>query len=511
MPSEQRLHPFSMLFAFGGILKQFALPGLIVLIAGRSASGPEAIGERWDVWTLLFLVPAAAHAVVRYLTYRIRYESEELIIRSGLLFRNERHVPFARIQNLEAVRNVVHRVLGVVEVRVENASGREPEATISVLPDSAFDEMRRRVFAGRSRQSDAVPDPAAPAERTPAETGRQLLRLSSRQLLLAGFIENRGLVLIATIYGFFWQLGPLGDFWTRLLEGSAANAGVRETLRSIVTGGASVGRVAAIVAGILGLLILVRVISMAWALVRLHDFTLTLAGDDLRMEFGLLTRVATTTPRRRIQTLTIRHTPLHRLFGQTSIRIETAGGRPAADGSRGIEREWIAPIIADADVPAFLRSVLPELTLDTLDWRPVHPRAFRRAVKPAIVLALATAAAAAALLGRYAIVLLPFTLAWFVMAAKKWVDHLRWSLSDDVVALRSGWLTRVTTAARVAKVQAVDYRESPFDRRTVMARVKVDTAGAGGHRIDIPYLPREVAASLHRRLAVEAAATDFRW
>jgi membrane protein YdbS with pleckstrin-like domain len=65
----------------------------------------------------------------------------------------------------------------------------------------------------------------------------------------------------------------------------------------------------------------------------------------------------------------------------------------------------------------------------------------------------------------------------------------------------------------VAKVQAVTRIESPFDRATAMARVRVDTAGAGerSHRIDVPYLPREAAYELYGKLAAGAAGTAFRW
>jgi membrane protein YdbS with pleckstrin-like domain len=55
--------------------------------------------------------------------------------------------------------------------------------------------------------------------------------------------------------------------------------------------------------------------------------------------------------------------------------------------------------------------------------------------------------------------------------------------------------------------------ESPFDRRAAMARVRVDTAGAGAtaHRVDIPYLSREAARELFDLLSLQAARTAFRW
>ncbi len=52
-------------------------------------------------------------------------------------------------------------------------------------------------------------------------------------------------------------------------------------------------------------LVLVRIISMIWALVRLYDFRLTRVGEDLRSEYGLFTKVAATVPIRRVQAITI--------------------------------------------------------------------------------------------------------------------------------------------------------------------------------------------------------------
>ena len=103
----------------------------------------------WETWLLVLFVPAAVASILRYLTFRLRYDNHELVIRSGLIFRRERHVPFSRIQNVDAIQNVVHRLLGVVEVRVETGGGKEEEARLSVLPLAAMHELRDRVFANR--------------------------------------------------------------------------------------------------------------------------------------------------------------------------------------------------------------------------------------------------------------------------------------------------------------------------------------------------------------------------
>ena len=155
MPSEQRLHWASLFFDVTKHVKQFALPAVLVVIFGASQSsgGPGGMFGRlpagWEVWLLLLFVPATIASIIRYLTFRLRYDDRELVIRTGLIFRNERHIPFSRIQNVDATQNVFHRLLGVAEVRVETGGGKEEEARLSVLPHAAFLEMREHVFGRR--------------------------------------------------------------------------------------------------------------------------------------------------------------------------------------------------------------------------------------------------------------------------------------------------------------------------------------------------------------------------
>ena len=77
-------------------------------------------------------------------------------------------------------------------------------------------------------------------------------------------------------------------------------------------------------AGLGVFLILVRVLSVAWALLTLYDFRLTRIREDLRSDYGLFTRVTATVPIRRVQTIHVSEGPLHRWLGRAAVRAETA-------------------------------------------------------------------------------------------------------------------------------------------------------------------------------------------
>jgi putative membrane protein len=502
MPSDRRLHPASVLFTLGGQVREFAVPILIVLFGAGSA------GMDWQAWTLVLIVPYTALAILRYASFRYRYDESEMVIRTGFVFRNERHVPYARIQNIDAVQNVVHRLLGVVDVRLQTGGGNEPEAKLAVLPMAALEEMRARVFAGRGTSPG---EPAEPVES--AEPEEVLLVLPRRALALYGFIENRGFVIIAAAFGLLWELGPMDRLFNRAFgQGSAGRGVLRDLARSIFgSGGFPLGRIALMALAFVVVLLLIRLLSMAWAVVRLYGFRLTRAGDDLRTEFGLLTRVAATIPVRRIQTLTIREGLLQRLFRRAAVRVDTAGGEGGRRGAR--EREWLAPIVARDDVPRLVSSVLPEVDPAAVVWQPVAPRASRRILIEWLIVVGVITVPLVVVFRWWDLAIVAALVAWAIFASKRQARHLGWAITDDAVFYRSGWIWRQTTVARFSKIQVVSFRESPFDRRAAMARVHVDTAGAGdlSHRVNVPYLPRATAVELWTTLAAQAGRTAFRW
>lgn len=511
MPSERRLHPLSFAFDITGQVRQLVVPGLVVLVGAGSA------GLDWQAWLTLLVIPYSIVALVRSLTFRYRFDPDELVITSGLIFRNERHVPYGRIQNIDAVQNVLHRVLRVVEVRVETGGGDEPEARMRVLPLPALEEMRARVLAGRTGHAGPQLVGATDAVEQPVPERRVLLALGPRELLLAGFIDSRGLIIVGAAFGLLWEVGLFDPTINFVFGEDATGRGAfRQAVRALLGGGMpSIGRIAVLTLAFAAFTLVMRVLSMGWSLIRLWGFRLNRVRDDLGTEFGLFTRVMATIPLRRIQTVTVRESPLHRLFKTATIRVDSAGGTGGAQGTEGrrARRESLAPIVSRADVSWLLAEVLPDVDVAGVVWRSVDPRGFRRALRSSLVLVILATLPFILMLRWWTLAWLAVLVVWAWMHATLYVKHLGWAVSDQAVLFRSGYVSRELTIARFNKIQAVTLGESPFDRRARMASVRVDTAGAAdaSHRVAIPYLARQTADDLYHRLAGEAARTAFKW
>lgn len=483
----QRLHPASLLFLIGRALGQFLVPALVVLVLGR--------GERSEVWIALFAIPATAFALVRYFTYRYRLSSDELVIREGVVRRNERHVPYERIQNIDTTRSLLHRVLGVADVSIQTASGAAAEAVMRVLSLTAVEAMRRRVFTHPTTEGD--PEAAVDDDAVADESHHVLAAVGTADLVRYGIISNRGLVALAAVLGLVWQADVDPTPWiTRHVPGMS---GV-ELPRLVLTAALLV------VAGLIAL----RLLSIAWSVVTFYGFTLSREQDELVARYGLLTEHAVTIPGHRIQLVTAEENLLHRAFGRISLRARTAGS--GSDEQHHRRHDWLVPVLPRRQLEPLLAAVHGDLVATDLDWQPLPRRAVWRPVKrwllvttllwlPLIVIDVRLAAG------------LPVVAAVIALVAAQGVRHTAWATTPDAIWLRRGWLGRSTRVVRHATIQTVARTESPFDRRAGMAAVEVDTANSGlaGAAIRIPYLEGETAGILADRLATAAAVTAFRW
>ena len=500
---DRRLHPLSWLFAAAQVARGFVVPAIVVLFAS---------GESYELWALAFAVPVAIGAVLQYAVFRYRLADDEIVVRDGLLTRTERHIPYARIQNVDLVQNPLHRLLRVALVRVETASGAKPEAVMRVLSLDAVEEMRAAVFTGRRASS-------APGATTPR--AEVLLRVPIGELVKLGTISNRGLVVVGALAGLWWQRtrvgADLGEWAAPLVETAAAR------LPAAADGPPFVRAVAVGAVLLLVAVVALRICSIGWYVLQLHDFTLRRKGSDLAAEYGLLTRVSRTIPTSRVQSLRTTESLLHRWFGRQSVELRTAGGgdsgprldseldAPAGGAAQG---QWLAPLVEGVRVPALVEAALPGVALESVRWVPVAPRAWRRVfVRWVGLLVLPASLLAAAAVSPWLLLLaVPGGLAAAVHA-RLTVRHATYALTSRGVLCRLGWWKRTLTIVRHARVQTVALCESPFDRRHGMASVRVDTAGAerGGYTIRIPYLERDVAAAVARRLRDEAARRPFQW
>ncbi|MFG0285027.1 MAG: PH domain-containing protein, partial [Phycisphaerales bacterium JB039] len=443
MASEaRRLHPSSLLFGLFRQAKALLIPGLIVLLAAR--------GETWQLWVMALFVPSAIYEVVRFFTLRYRLTESELVVTSAFIGRSERHIPLARINNIDLSQSPIHRLLGVAEVKVQTGSGAEPEAVLRVLSLDAVEQLRQGVFgAARPVEQDA----AAP------ET---LLTLGPAELVRLGLVSNRAMAALAAVAALAWEFDLIGS------------ETVEQYIEPLFDSLPGPGAVAMTVVAAAALLI---VLSIAWSFLRFWGFRLQRCGEDLRITAGLLTRTSATIPRRRIQLVVVYESIIRRILRRASVRIKTAGG--AHDEGDRAGAAWFAPLIERDRLDDLLHKVRPLLTADSVAWTPLSGRARRRMIIAGVLLGLVLWAIVGVALRSWPALAGALLVPLCALIAWRAWRNSRWSDGAASVRMRSGGITRRTVTTFDDKMQVISVRQSPLDRWWKMASVRIDTAGAG--------------------------------
>ena len=488
--ATQRLHPLSWLFTLIAQLRAFALP-LIVLLLGGSRQEGDDIGD------LIGLAAAGVLAVVsvwHYFTYRYGFLDTALVIRSGLLQRNLRLIPFDRVQNVTLHQNLLHRLVGVAEVRLESAGGMgkaEAQMQVLKLEQAHALEALMREGAHRARAAQAHEGGNSSGDDAPV----LWLALPTRELVRLGLISNRGMLVVAAGFAYLTQAGDV--FTKRLSNGieSVGREGIAMAeawhLGPVAYAGLALGLLLTMVVG-------VRLLSVALAILQFHDFRLHAGDRELRVERGLLSRVRSHLPKRRIQAYSLSETLLHRWFGRQSLRVDRAAVEAVNEGQSVRD---LVPLATPDGMDGMLAALLPPDGWPLHAWQALHPRAWWRVFAPWAVAVLAGTALLVAFegpVGLWALVLI----ALVYLRARVWARYSAWTLAGGVVAFRHGWLDRHWRFAEARKLHALQVTQSPFDRRHGMATLHLDTAGASPMEppLRIPYLAVADAEALAARL-----------
>lgn len=515
---DSRLHPFTLWLPALDTLVRSIVP----MVIGSFFAGPVFVGA---FFALFVLLPVFVYHAIRFYTVSFRVANGEIMIRSGLLSRRERRIPYDRVQEVEIHQGVFHRLLRCAKVDISTAGSDAQEAALNVLLKSTAEDLKRAV----SQQQSVAP---TQDESLVLDDDRELKNASDfafeldwRTLVLGGLSSK----VVATIGGvvgaiayFKFFVGMGSEWMSRVSDRVEKEVGEQNPMAAIMdpwqpdlpdTG--VLGFVfsfwtdetlpKSILLALLGL----GVAIAAYAL-RYYAFRLARSHDLLSTSHGLLTYRQGTLARDRIQALKLEESLLRRWFGMAAVRVDSAGDNTQVDENKN--RDVLVPGAKLADAEEIARQAIPGLTSLKPVWNRISPKAIMRGSKKGwllVTLAMLQTVAAGHWIWLMWIPAFPL----IYLFNYKWYQHTGYWSSDDYVLVRKGWVNRSTVCIPTRNIQSVALQQSPFDRRLQLASLSIDIAGqsntGGGPRIR--HLPLDAALSLQKQLANRAAESEFKW
>ncbi|MGY1668433.1 PH domain-containing protein [Geodermatophilus sp. SYSU D00696] len=433
------------------------VPAAIPVVAAVGIDGPGVVAALVVVVTALSLLFAA-------LTWwRTTYADtpSAVVVTRGLLARSVRTVPNDRIRGVEVEAPALHRLFGLVRVRIDaaagTATGGDEEVVVDGVPRAEGDRLRVSVLTHRraARPAPADVDPSAPPVE-PAE--EELARFDPRWLLYAPLVASYLAVPLAAVGALSRLLQELPRDLRPDLDGPDLS-----DVRVLVVA-VTVGLVLLAVGAVLG----AAVVNWGFRLVR--------RGGSLSAVRGLVTRRHT-----ELEVDRIRGGTLAEGLGMRAVRAARVNALVTGLGAAS-RRGQLFPLGPRAEAVRLLG-----LLVDDPGPLAAHPPAARRrAVVRAVVTGLAVAAAGAwlqaatgfwgllAVGGVLTVLGVPLGLGRYAA-----LGHTAGPRSFSV---RSGLLVREQAVLQRRAVVGWQVRQTWFQRRAGLATVVACVgAGTGGY------------------------------
>ncbi|MCH8979617.1 MAG: PH domain-containing protein [Armatimonadetes bacterium] len=472
-PEFRRINPRTIAVDFVRTIGRMILPLAFFVWSWLSGTG----GDTSEMLLQGMGALAVISSVVRYFTFSYAVHEGHLHIRSGVFTKQNRTIPLTKIQNINISRNLVHRLLGLVDLKIETASGAGAEASLSALSESEAARVKVELL----QHTHAVADPGA--DEPLSVRGRTVYKITPKELFLAGATENRAFAIIAAVMGASYLFGD-------------QLASISESIMPDANGSwTGVILVAA------GLVVVGWIASIVITAVTFGNFELSLQDGRLRRQYGLLNQIESVVPLRRVQVMRTTETVFQRMLGLCKLSVETAGSYGDKDmGGSSL----VSPLLESSRLPELSSVILPGKEVGSVQWSRVSKKTVRHHFQRSMITWTVLVSASSLFFGPKAFWALVPLAAWSLLIA--WVSYRTMGYDDRpaMLATRLGVFSRRSLYIPTDKVQSVAITQSPLQRRLGIATMLLNTAATGhggtGAVIDLPTDEAlRIGRSVHRR------------
>jgi len=270
---------------------------IVALLGSEEASRGTSSREVTIYIGIAILAASLVIGVVRWWVTKWALDGVTLRIETGLLRRDARQLPVARIQAVDVVRPFLARVFGLAELRIRLAGGGKSGGRLTYLSEAAAVDLRARLMAGHHGLDMATPEPAE----------RPIATVATGRLVASAILQPATLVAIV----FVVVLLALESISPKSANGAETGTGL--TLGLYLFG-------------------LARV---TWRRVATeYGFAVAAAPDGIRLKRGLFSTVNETIPFARVQAVRKSEPFTWHFLGWCRLEVDVAGSPGREQGTR---------------------------------------------------------------------------------------------------------------------------------------------------------------------------------
>ncbi|WP_339692623.1 PH domain-containing protein [uncultured Parasphingorhabdus sp.] len=457
----RRLHPLSIILKSLSMLSRNIVA---IIVLHFSLFDQNITYTALAALALVTLVVGVTTLIWSRFTYQVT--DREIRIKSGLLNRNNRSIPFDRIQDVSLEQKLVSRLLGLATVALETGSGAGEDGQLDALSRADAEALRDTIRDYKAGKITA--DTMADAEPVTTETP-PIFAMDNRRIFIAGLF-NFSFVLLAILGALAQNLDfllPDGFFDPRTWIDALPE---QETINGL----SSTVRLGWALFAILSLITIGFVSGIVRTFVREYAFRLDRVDSGqrgFRRRRGLFTLTDMVMPIHRVQAAILQSGPVREYFGWYHLKFTSLAGDASGETDHSA-----APCAKLSEIEPILFECAIKPASPDIDFQAVNPAFWwRRAIIVSLVLTTAALGAGHFIHSGYLAILL-LAIPIILILILNWRHH-QYALADSQLYVRSGWWRRKLTILLLRKVQSVDVSQSPLDHPLELATVTIGIAG----------------------------------
>lgn len=481
--SWQRTSPVAVVFFIFNSARQFITNGLpaIAVVVATYASGSAGTRAWMLIGLMIVAVLGTLGSVLRWLRFRYCVVDDRVLVRSGVLHREELSVEFGRIQNISIREPFYMRPFGLALLSIDTAGSGQKEIILGGISKEIATHLRETILSKAKSESHE------PQLKKGTQSDQSiLLSRTTKDIIIYGLTVNFILWALIAVGAFFGAQGVAEKFFSWL----ATKIQFEAIWAAMQTDGGLFGSVLLLIGVVFLIFLLLPLISVSGALFRHHGYRLSVEGETYRRNSGLLTRHDESLKRHKIQAIILRQNFVARFFKRTNMQLRVASAGTGVESGQlpiGSKATFLVPALHKSEMIDLVSEFFPTCKIDDVVFSRINRRRLNMVILGWAVLPFLlfiTGILSLAVSWKFAFLLpLGLVLAWTIVS-QVW-KKVGYAVVRDYGFVRRGFFGTQTTVFPLFKVQRVDIRQTPGQRRKGLAQLTIHLAS---HSLKISYV-----------------------
>ena len=249
-----------------------------------------------DIYLLILAFLGPLMKVVTYLTTKLEINETHVIITSGLLIKQKKELPREKISSVNLTQNFISQIFDVQKVSIDNnALSVEKEVSMAFKTEIALQIKSILMQDIKDTKEESL----------------HIEKYNTKDLALLGLLQPKTKYILGTISSIFLIMQFVPERYLKALVNFVDV--IKES--SVIS----------IILMILLTLFITTIISIFFTIIKYYGFTVTTYEDKINLRYGLLRKVDTMIPKKRVCALKVTRSLLMQATGFYQLFIISSG------------------------------------------------------------------------------------------------------------------------------------------------------------------------------------------